>query len=132
MQNPVSKSFRVFNTTGADGALLENENITITWNGTYVTTAKVDGMMSFNRYGDFGNHNSATLSPFRAYLLKTEPAGEQSIDIEYIFSPDATSIEGIISEQISQPAVIYSVSGQKVNAINKGGIYIVNGRKVVR
>lgn len=132
MSNPLATEIRVFDTNDVNGLLTEDEDVKLTWNGTYVRTDRVDGMKSFNTDGSFGNHSSATLSPFRAYLLKTEPAGEQSIDIEYIFSPDATSIEDIISEQISQPVVIYSVSGQKVNAINKGGIYIVNGRKVVR
>ena len=45
---------------------------------------------------------------------------------------NATAINAIKQVRDMQSHGIYSVSGQKVNAIDKAGIYIVNGRKVVR
>jgi hypothetical protein len=139
MENPAPQTFRVFDTTGSDGALLENEDLTITWNGTYVSTAKVDGMMSFNRYGDFNYHGSSTLGAFRAYIVSSSSSkNANSIDVELIFDGE-TAIDGIISAVTDNKADVYSIEGRLVkNKVSSDkaldalapGVYIINGKKV--
>ena len=46
------------------------------------------------------------------------------------FSGVATDIEGALTVAPSQQ-VIYDLSGRRVNAVTKGGIYIVNGKKMI-
>ncbi len=42
----------------------------------------------------------------------------------------ASGIDGITVDGKNAPKAIYTISGQKVNAITKGGIYIIDGKKV--
>lgn len=42
-----------------------------------------------------------------------------------------TAINGIEIEDADAPKVIYTISGQRVSEITKGGIYIINGKKVL-
>ena len=133
MTNPAATTMLVFNTNGSDGLLLENENISLTWNGTYVKTEKCDGMMSFNTNGSFGDHSSSNLSPFRAYLVKTMEDA-QSMDIELLLNDEneATVINTIMQDNRLQGNTIYNLAGQRVGKTNKPGVYVVNGKKVVK
>ncbi len=139
MSNPSATEIRVFDTNDVNGLLTEDENVQLTWNGTYVKTDKVDGMKSFNTDGSFGDHKSSTLAPFRAYLVKSG-SSQQSIDIEWEFVDDATSIESLKSRTITGLTDVYSVDGRllrrKVSSANAldgigKGVYIINGRTVV-
>ena len=50
----------------------------------------------------------------------------------YSFSGTSTGIDGIGSEAVAGKArEIYNIAGQKVNAMSKDGLYIVNGKKIV-
>jgi hypothetical protein len=42
-----------------------------------------------------------------------------------------TGINGIEVEDANAPKVIYTISGQRVSTITEGGIYIINGKKVL-
>ena len=42
-----------------------------------------------------------------------------------------TGINGIEVEDADAPKVIYTIAGQRVSTITKGGIYIINGKKVL-
>lgn len=42
-----------------------------------------------------------------------------------------TGINGVEVEDANAPKVIYTIAGQRVNTITKGGIYIINGKKVL-
>ncbi|MBO5613324.1 MAG: hypothetical protein J5905_02320 [Prevotella sp.] len=132
MGNPSPIVLDVFNSNGSDGALLENEDLTVTWNGTYVSTAKVDGMMSFNRYGDFNYHGSSTLGAFRAYLVLSSSVNSNSIEVEWLAADDATAINAIKQNINSNGDVMYNLNGQMVNSSAAKGIYIKNGVKVIR
>ncbi|MBO5613325.1 MAG: InlB B-repeat-containing protein [Prevotella sp.] len=141
MENPAPQTFRVFDTTGSDGALLENEDLTITWNGTYVSTAKVDGMMSFNRYGDFNYHGSSTLGAFRAYIVSSSSSNNaNSIDVELIYGGE-TAIDEIVLAESGNKVNVYSVVGRQIKSkVSRSealgglssGVYIVNGKKIVK
>ena len=139
MSNPAATDISVFDSDGSDGVLLENEDITLTWNGTYVTTAKVDGMMSFGSSGNFSEHKSSTLGAFRAYLVK-ETNFSNAIEIEFVFG-DATAIDTVKAKSMGTMVNVYSVSGsmQKKNVpANEAlsglapGMYIINGKVVVK
>ena len=135
MSNPASVSMKVFNTDGSDGALLENEDISLSWCGSYVSTPKVDGMMAFNSNGNFNylSPTVAAMTPFRAYMIEETNSG-QSLDIEIDFNntDDATAITSILQRAGEQNDAIYNLAGQRVNTANKNGLYISNGKKIVR
>ncbi|MBR4650125.1 MAG: InlB B-repeat-containing protein [Prevotella sp.] len=136
MSNPAYTTMRVFNTNGSDGALLQNEDITLTWHGTYVTTPKVDGMMAFDKYGNFNylSDKVTQMTPFRAYLVKTTTNSQQSLDVELVFEDDfnATAVESIYEQIKSANSATYNIAGQRVSDTAKPGMYIVNGLKVIK
>jgi hypothetical protein len=133
MGNPSPIVLDVFNSNGSDGALLENEDLTVTWNGTYVSTAKVDGMMSFNRYGDFNYHGSSTLGAFRAYLVLSSSVNSNSIEVEWLAADDATAINAIKQNINQSNDIMYNLNGQKISISSAPkGIYIRNGVKVIK
>ncbi len=133
VSNPEAATMRVFNTSGSDGALLQNEDITVTWNGTYVKTDRVNGMKSFNSNGDFGDHTAPTISAFRAYIVMTSSsAASQAIDVELLYGDASTAVERVVANQAANTDAIYNISGQKVNAASRPGLYISRGLKVVK
>jgi pectate lyase len=142
MSNPPSVNMDVFDSNGSDGALLESEDITVTWNGTYVKTDRVDGMKSFNSNGDFGDHTAATISAFRAYLVVTSATvNSQDIDVELTLG-DATGIYELTNTVESVKNVdVYTIGGIRVKSrVPYGkaldgllpGSYIINGKIVIK
>jgi hypothetical protein len=142
MSNPPSVNMDVFDSNGSDGALLESEDITVTWNGTYVKTDRVDGMKSFNSNGDFGDHTVATISAFRAYLVVTSATvNSQDIDVELTLG-DATGIYELTNTVESVKNVdVYTIGGIRVKSrVPYGkaldgllpGSYIINGKIVIK
>ena len=103
--------------------------------GTYVeynTTANsntyvlqnIDGEVAFYLVGE---KKQPTVRPYRIYMTYKAAAGAPKFRIS---REDTTSIEG--SELDAQDSVIiYDLMGRKVNTMEKGGIYIVNGKKVM-
>lgn len=80
--------------------------------------------------------SKATIKPLRAYVKFASAAEARSIFIE---EPDGTTtaIEGISAEGVAVPANnntiegIYNLNGVRVNKAQKG-VYIINGKKVVK
>ena len=70
---------------------------------------------------------NSTLKQGKAYLNFT---GSSANSFVLNFSGVATDIEGAPIVAPSQQ-VIYDLSGRRVNAVTKGGIYIVNGKKMI-
>ncbi len=139
MSNPPAQTFRVFNTDGSDGALLENEDLTVTWNGTYVTTPIVDGMKSFNTKGDFGDHTASTIAAFRAYIVSSSASNNNAIDIELVYD-GVTSVYSVTSAAVGKVDV-YSAEGRLVrrqvsseSALDglAPGVYVISGKKYVK
>ena len=64
-----------------------------------------------------------------AYLAvpKAKAAGAQG----FAFNGEATGIEGV-NANVENAKAIYNLNGQRVASMAKPGLYIVNGKKVVR
>ena len=85
----------------------------------------------------------SNLGPFRLYLtissrddspLKIEPSALSRVNIDVSGEDDsATGIDGVEQGSASQtnPPKIYDLSGRRVHSPSRGGVYMVNGRKVV-
>ena len=78
------------------------------------------------KFADTGN-NSAIVPAGKAYL-NTPTAGSRLLSV-FFDDDNATSIEGVSTDTISQGDVIYNLRGQRVQNPGKG-LYIVNGKKV--
>lgn len=70
--------------------------------------------------------STSTLKPFR--LILTIPAGAQAISMR-VEGEGVTSIENL--DITIEGNVIYDLMGRRVETMTEGGIYIVNGKKVV-
>ena len=108
--------------------------------GTYVdykTTAnsntyvlqKQNNDVAFYLVGD-GENAQPTVKPNRCYMTYEASAGAPKFSFGR--GEGTTSIDNMESTANSQqPIVIYDLMGRKVNTMEKGGIYIVNGKKVI-
>ncbi|MBO5699458.1 MAG: DUF5013 domain-containing protein [Bacteroidaceae bacterium] len=79
-------------------------------------------------YVAFWPYPATTLQPNRAYFF-----GPQA-DAYYLLLTDInldTDIDGVIIESGAEQQGIYDLTGRRVNKLNKG-VYIVNGKKVIR
>lgn len=77
--------------------------------------------------GIYKAKENSTLKQGKAYLNFT---GSSANSFVLNFSGVTTDIEGAPTVAPSQQ-VIYDLSGRRVNAVTKGGIYIVNGKKMI-
>ena len=82
--------------------------------------------VAFMEYYDEENENIPNLKGFRAYL-PLNGSSANSISIRFEGTTDIEHSE--IRNQKSE--MIFDLLGRRVEAITKGGIYIVNGKKVV-
>ncbi len=49
----------------------------------------------------------------------------------FSFDGASTGVSALVAEEPAKTRVIYNIAGQKVNAMTKAGLYIVNGKKIV-
>lgn len=72
-----------------------------------------------------------TSNVFKAYLPVSTTSAAKGISI--IFGDGTTTgINGVNADKnIKQDGAIYNLAGQRVSKLEKGGVYIVNGRKVI-
>ena len=81
------------------------------------------------------------LNPFRLYMtitardgspVKVEPAAMSRIRISVLGEDDMeTEIENVKTENEERKTVIFDLSGRRVQNPTKGGVYLVNGKKVI-
>ena len=91
--------------------------------------------------GKFSKMSSGSLKPQRFYLTITPRKdlhyGEKHhntkpfIDIMVLGDEETTGIEAVPSSKLQVPGQIYNLQGQRVTSIQKGQIYIVNGKKFI-
>jgi hypothetical protein len=109
--------------------------------GTYASTyVSGKGLYVVNDSGtDFIHETAFTVKPFNAYFLAQDAANANSLTFE--FDNYATGIKSVVSESNTGKVAVYTVNGMKVReAANDGnlleglprGIYIVNGKKMVK
>ena len=100
-------------------------------NTTYYVLAIVDGVVGLYKdelSNDFFRNNAN-----KAYLPVVAEADANTV-ASYSFNFDwagTTAIEGVTAEG-AQDGAIYDITGRRVKAITAPGIYIVNGKKVVK
>lgn len=112
--------------------------------GTYVkyqTTAnsntyvlqKHNDEVAFYLVGDLngdGNYATPTVKPYRIYMTYEAPAGETAAPM-FRIGRGATGIEDAEWTMDNGQWTIYDLMGRKVTTMEKGNMYIVNGKKVV-
>ena len=108
---------------GVDAVEVDNE-----LHGGIATTAKTDNPYTLQSHDGgvvFRKYTGANLSGFKAYLdLPTEAAA-----IGIRFEDGTTAIDNV--QLSTDNVVIFDLSGRRVEKMEKG-IYIVNGKKVIR
>ena len=65
-----------------------------------------------------------------AYLAVPSTSGTANVK-GFSFDGTSTGVSAVDAEEPAKTRVIYNIAGQKVNAMTKAGLYIVNGKKIV-
>ena len=112
--------------------------------GTYqkMTSDKLNGSLVISTDGSWKKLSStSTLKPFRFYLtissregspveISEEAMSSVRISVRGEFD-NATGVDEVNAENGKQKSEIYDLSGRRVNAPAKGGVYIINGKKMI-
>lgn len=111
------------NTT--DNSYVENNDL----DGTFITFANPKDNTYYTLSGKNGigfyKYTGANLNGFKAFYHSSNPQARLAFDFD-----DPTGIEDLQCEEVN--TVVYDLQGRRVNNITKGGIYIVNGKKVMK
>lgn len=95
-------------------------------NFNYILQSDGNGGVVFNMATEAG----AYMPSGRAYLSTTYQAPANGARLSVVFDDDATAIENVnVSKNLN--GEVYNLNGQRVDNPTKGGLYIVNGKKVV-
>ena len=76
--------------------------------------------------------NPGTVKAGKALLPASVVNG--SARLSFVFEDDTTTDireKGIVNSEKFATAPAYNVNGQRVNDLKKGGLYIINGKKVI-
>lgn len=99
--------------------------------GVYTTTTTQDGDY-FVKNGEFQKCNTTnTVKPFRSYLKYKGTSPVRSLNFVVDDETITTEIDGL---EIDTPVKVegaYNLNGQKMENLKKGGLYIINGKKVI-
>ena len=112
--------------------------------GTYqeMTSEDLNGSLVISTDGSWKKLSStSTLKPFRFYLtissregspveISEEAMSSVRISVRGEFG-NATGVDEVNGENGKQKSEIYDLSGRRVNAPAKGGVYIINGKKMI-
>lgn len=80
------------------------------------------------------NGTSTSLNLKHIYIAGLWSTGGKPIRIKSVFltnDPNATGVEGVEATQQPANQSIFNLQGQRVKTMNKGQIYIINGKKIV-
>lgn len=129
LKNPVS-GLKFTKDIVTDTSLPRGENFEFV--GVYTTTQTQDGDY-FVKNGEFQKCNTTnTVKPFRSYLrLRNTASPVRSLNFVVDDETITTEIDGL---EIDTPVKVegaYNLNGQKVENLKKGGLYIINGKKVI-
>ncbi|MBQ8466820.1 MAG: carboxypeptidase regulatory-like domain-containing protein [Prevotella sp.] len=128
LENPVSG---LKFTKNISSTLITAPGTTFDFVGVYTTTTTADGDY-FVKGGEFKKCDTSNkVLPFRAYLKLKCGATVRSFYFLVGDEDVTTEIDGL---EIDTPVKVegaYNLNGQKVENLKKGGLYIINGKKVV-
>lgn len=93
-------------------------------NHNYYILSKKNGRVAFRWM------NNTTLAANKAYYIFDGDATKINA-LSFIFDDTTTSVTPIISTPATENGAIYDLSGRRVNQMNRKGIYIQNGKKVL-
>ncbi|MBE6291229.1 MAG: hypothetical protein E7091_02280 [Bacteroidales bacterium] len=99
---------------------------------TYVLQKHGDEV-AFYLVGDLdgdGNYATPTVKPYRIYMTYEAPAGETAAPM-FRIGRGTTGIEDAEWTMDNGQWTIYDLMGRKVTTMEKGNMYIVNGKKVI-
>ena len=142
---PIATGLLIRNTAGADVtelkplttavAALAGSNL---FKGVFFRTDKTAGNIRvFGQLKDgtagFAKNKNTYLKPNRAYFETTTSAGAKVAEFSLSFEEDnnTTGITAISNDNVTQTDVVYDLQGRRVTHPSHG-VYIVNGRKVVK
>jgi len=127
---PIDLQVYDFNGTGI---LTENNNIVVKFGGTYNKIQNLDDnhYRAFDIDGRFGPTTWGNV--FRSYIYKDDSASSAKIrSVTFGLGEQNEETVGICNVVTLPQAgnAIYNLQGQRVTAIQKGCVYIVNGKKL--
>jgi len=118
---PTISNFELSN----DNALRASDG-SVEGNGKIYVLNQVNGTVGF-----YPLNNGKKLSAGKAYLDMTNYLSESSDDVKSFFSFGNETVDAISKMDAEEGlGVLYNLNGQRVAAPLKGGIYIMNGKKV--
>lgn len=88
-----------------------------------------DAKTDLGFYWGAENGGAFSVKAGTAYLAVPPTSG--SAVKGFSFDGTSTGISAVDAEEPAKTRVIYNIAGQKVNAMTKAGLYIVNGKKIV-
>ena len=100
--------------------------------GTTTMLMDMTDVLSFGRLNGNGKvgffrSTNGFLNPNRAYVVANNAANA----VAMIFDGTTTGIDAINGNAANGTSPVYDLSGRRVNAITKGGVYIQNGNKFI-
>lgn len=140
--SPMGNTMTVVDWDGTSGLMEQNNNFSISYNGTYQSqqASSISNLYTFNSDGTFGPQTSGILSPFRMYLTAytySMPMSAYSLSIG-VNDGGTTGIRELVTTpayKVSMSKAIYDLNGRMVSATGstKGlpkGVYIQNRKKI--
>lgn len=127
--------FTQTNTTTVESPVAGTNNLTGVFTSQAGSVANDSYILSGGKWYKVDNSSDFNLGDNRAYISTFEGMTEvsEASDVEVkamsIDDETATAISGI-SKASAADGAIYTLSGQRVGNVSKGGLYIVNGKKV--
>ena len=116
------------------------EGITLTYDADEIQN-KVYAFLAYNKSGDMNfyriseKRSSFAITPYRCYFTFTDPSGAGKLQILNLSLTEdgATAIAQVVRDEEQSMSGTYDLMGRKVDAKNlHRGIYVINGRKVVK
>ena len=103
--------------------------------GTYKAMTAEENTFVLQKHGDYVaffmvKDTKPTVNPFRAYIKAQNGAASKEF-VNVIFDGNTTGISNVNNQGIADNDIIYDLSGRRVNNARKG-VYIINGKKIVK
>lgn len=110
-----------------NGYSVKGNNIMYT--GAEFRTKFGDNSLVVGTNGNWGKlkvTETSVLKPFR--LILTIPSGTQAVSMRFV---KGTTVVEEVELDMQQAEAIFDLSGRRVETMTEGGVYIVNGKKVI-